>query len=123
MTPDAARNYFQEKYQTAVVTDSITPGKAIKGKCPNKVKFVALGSENDSLNYAFGYLNGDEIARYILLMDSTGQMTKDFIRNINKSLKSSIKNPTTARKGLKSINAQITPKTLKMVCDIAALFA
>ena len=99
MTPDAARNYFQEKYQTAVVTDSITPGKAIKGKCPNKVKFVALGSENDSLNYAFGYLNGDEIARYILLMDSTGQMTKDFISNINKSLKSSIKNPQIANMG------------------------
>ena len=31
--------------------------------------------------------------------------------------------PTRARNGLKNINAQITPNTLKIVCDIAALFA
>ena len=31
--------------------------------------------------------------------------------------------PTRARNGLKKINAHITPNTLKIVCDIAALLA
>ena len=37
--------------------------------------------------------------------------------------KSSIVFPTKARNGLKNIRAHRTPKTLKIVCDIAALLA
>ena len=99
MTADAARNYFQAQYAAAVVTDSITPGKAITGKCIHKVKYIPLSNQNDSINYAFGYLNGDDIARYVLLMDSTGQLTKDLITNINKGLKSTIKNPQIVNMG------------------------
>ena len=100
MKADEARNYFQTQYQNAsVLTDSIEPGKVVKAKCVYKVQTITLNNQNDSVNYAFGYLNGDEIARYVLLMDSTGQLTKDFITNINKGLKSNIKNPQIVNMG------------------------
>ena len=94
MKAEDARNYFQTQYQnSSVLSDSIEPGKVVKGKCIYQVKTIALTNQNDSINYAFGYLNGDEIARYVLLMDTTGQLTKDLITNINKGLKSKVKNP------------------------------
>lgn len=100
MKADEARNYFQAQYQAAaVINDSIEPGKAVKGKCVFKVKNIELNNQNDSLNYAFGYLNGDEVARYVLLMDSTGEKTKEFIANINKGLKSHVKNPQIVNMG------------------------
>ena len=100
MKADDARNYFQTQYQNAsVLNDSIEPGKVVKGKCVYKVQTIALNNQSDSINYAFGYLNGDEVARYVLLLDSTGQMTKDFIANINKGLKSKVKNPQLVNMG------------------------
>lgn len=100
MKADDARNYFQTQYQNAsVLNDSIKPGKVVKGKCVYKVQTIALNNQSDSINYAFGYLNGDEVARYVLLLDSTGQMTKDFIANINKGLKSKVKNPQLVNMG------------------------
>ena len=94
MNIDAARNYFQAQYQaSAMSNDSVKAGKAITGKCPTKVKSVVLNSMIDSVNYAFGYLNGNEIAQYVLLMDSTGEMHKEFFANINKGLASNVKNP------------------------------
>ena len=111
MKADDARNYFQTQYQNAaVINDSIeTTGKVVKGKCIYKVQTIALHNQNDSINYAFGYLNGDEIARYVLLMDTTGQLTKDLITNINKGLKSNVKNPQIVNMGEqigKNIKAQ-----------------
>ena len=100
MKADDARNYFQAQYQNAsVLNDSIEPGKVVKAKCVFKVQTIALNTQNDSVNYAFGYLNGDEIARYVLLMDSTGQLTKDLIANINIGLKSKVKNPQIVNMG------------------------
>ena len=110
MTIDAARNYFQAQYQaSAMSNDSVKAGKAIKGKCPSSVKAVSLTNMNDSVNYAFGYLNGNEIAMYVLAMDSTGEMKKEFISYINKGLKSSVNNPQIVNMGEqigKSIKAQ-----------------
>jgi FKBP-type peptidyl-prolyl cis-trans isomerase FklB len=109
MKTDDARNYFQTQYQAADINDSIEPAKVVRAKCINKVQTIALNNQNDSINYAFGYLNGDEIARYVLLMDSTGQLTKDFISNINKGLKSNVKNPQIVNMGEqigKNIKAQ-----------------
>jgi len=100
MTMEEASNYFQAQYQaSSVLSDSVQRGKTIKGKCVFKVQTIELNTQNDSINYAFGYLNGDEIARYVLLMDSTGQLTKDLITNINKGLKSNVKNPHLVRMG------------------------
>ncbi len=110
MTIDAARNYFQAQYQaSAMSNDSVKAGKAIKGKCPSSVKAVNLTNMNDSVNYAFGYLNGNEIVMYVLAMDSTGEMKKEFISYINKGLKSSVNNPQIVNMGEqigKSIKAQ-----------------
>ena len=100
MTAEAARNYFQAQYQaSAMSNDSVKAGKAIKGKCPSSVKAVALNSMNDSVNYAFGYLNGGEVAMYVLAMDSTGEHKKEFITYINKGLKSSVNNPQIVNMG------------------------
>ena len=100
MTGEAARNYFQAQYQaSAMSNDSVTAGKAIKGKCPSKVKAVKLANQNDSINYAFGYLNGSEVSMYVFTMDSTGEMKKEFIAYINKGLKSNIINPQIVNMG------------------------
>ena len=100
MKVDDARNYFQAQYQaSAMAVDSIKAGKAIKGKCPSTVKKVTLATQNDSVNYAFGYLNGNEVSMYIFALDSTGEMKKEFIANINVGLKSSVKNPQLVNMG------------------------
>lgn len=100
MKAEDARNYFQAQYQaSSSLNDSVEPGKVVKGKCIYKVQTIALKNQNDSINYAFGYLNGDEVARYVLLLDTTGQKTKDFITNINKGLKSRLKNPQIVNMG------------------------
>ena len=107
---DAARNYFQAQYQaSAMSNDSVKAGKAIKGKCPSKVKAVALNTLNDSVNYAFGYLNGNEVSQYVFALDSTGEMRKEFIAYINKGLASKVNNPQVVNMGEqigKSIKAQ-----------------
>ena len=100
MKAEDARNYFQAQYQaSSTLNDSVEPGKVVKSKCIYKVQTIALKNQNDSINYAFGYLNGDEVARYVLLLDTTGQKTKDFITNINKGLKSRLKNPQIVNMG------------------------
>ena len=110
MKAEDARNYFQAQYQaSSMLDDSIKPGKVVKAKCVYKVQNVTLNTQHDSINYAFGYLNGEEVARYVLLMDTTGEKTKDFIANINKGLKSTIKNPQIVNMGEqigKNIKAQ-----------------
>ena len=100
MQIDAARNYFQAQYQaSALVNDSIKAGKAIKGKCPSTVKVVTLDTQNDSLNYAFGFLNGHEASMYVFALDSTGEMKKEFIANVNKGMKTNVKNPQIVNMG------------------------
>ena len=100
MKVDDARNYFQAQYQaSAMAVDSLKAGKAIKGKCPSTVKKVTLATQNDSVNYAFGYLNGNEVSMYIFALDSTGEMKKEFIANINVGLKSTVKNPQLVNMG------------------------
>jgi len=100
MQIEAARNYFQAQYQaSAMSNDSVKAGKAIKGNCPSKVKAVVLANQNDSLNYAFGYLNGNEVAMYVFALDSTGEMRKEFIAYINQGVKSNITNPQIVHMG------------------------
>ena len=100
MKAEDARNYFQSQYQaSSMLNDSIKPGKVVKGKCIYKVQTITLNNQNDSINYAFGYLNGNEVSRYVLLLDTTGQKTKDFITNVNKGLKSTLKNPQIVNMG------------------------
>ena len=75
-------------------SDEKAEGKAIQAKCPNKAKTVELKSENDSLNYAFGMMNGAQIKNYIIDTDTTSNKPIDeFIENVNKGLKANVRNP------------------------------
>lgn len=85
-----ARTFFQASYAKTTDTQA---GKAVKGKCPHKVKTVELKNFTDSINYAFGMLNGDQMRMYLLANDTDGIAQKDFIENINKAMKVSARNP------------------------------
>ena len=85
-----AETFFMQAYQNKAEGEA---AKAITAKCPKKAKTVALKSYNDSLNYAFGLLNGAQIRAYILTDDSTGNGISEFIDNVNKGLKLDLRNP------------------------------
>lgn len=85
-----ARTFFQASYGKTTDTQA---GKTVKGKCPHKVKTVELKNFTDSINYAFGMLNGDQMRMYLLANDTDGIAQKDFIENINKAMKVSARNP------------------------------
>jgi len=96
-----ARQFFQNEYAVSQGSTE-KAGKPIKGSCPSKVKTVALKSLNDSLNYAFGLMNGADIAMYVLTDDSLGAKKADLIKHINKGLKERVHNPQ-----LKNMGEQI----------------
>lgn len=85
-----ARTFFQASYGKTTDTQA---GKTVKGKCPSKVKTVELKNFTDSINYAFGMLNGDQMRMYLLANDTDGIAQKDFIENINKAMKVRARNP------------------------------
>ena len=101
MDANVARQFFQEQY-AASQGSTAKAGKPVKGTCPSKVKTVALKSLNDSLNYAFGLLNGSDIAVYVLANDTLGTQKADLIKFINKGLKEKVHNPQ-----LKNMGEQI----------------
>ena len=94
MTLEAATNFFQAewaKYQSGH-TDT-EAGKPIKGKCPEKAATVKLTNYTDSLNYAFGFYQGNQIKTYVLKDDEDGSNRKLFIQHMNEALKSSKQYP------------------------------
>ena len=91
MTTDVAQEFFTKAFQAQ--TDTIIADKAITSKCPKKAGVIKLTSFNDSLNYAFGLLNGSQMKMYLLSNDTTGEGIDEFISNINHGLKSEIRNP------------------------------
>lgn len=94
MPADEARSFFQTQMQAAAAagTDAEV-SKAIKGKCGKKMAQVNLQSFNDSINYAFGLMNGSEIRIYVLANDTTGEGFNEFVDAVNKGLKSKVNNP------------------------------
>ena len=96
MDPDAAQAFFMSAYQK---TAEGSADKAITGKCPFKVKTVELKSYNDSLNYAFGLINGSQIKMYLLADDEDGKDTEEFIDNLNIGLKEDVRNPQVVAMG------------------------
>ena len=98
MKVDFAREYFQSQYM-ASQSDSTEHGKAVTAKCPSKAKTIALKTKTDSLNYAFGLLNGNEINMYVLSSDSTGKGHETFVKGVNKALKDKCKNPQLVQMG------------------------
>lgn len=85
-----ARTFFHASYGKTTDTQA---GKTVKGKCPSKVKAVELKNFTDSINYAFGMLNGDQMRMYLLANDTDGTAQRDFIENINKAMKVRARNP------------------------------
>ena len=69
MTEEVAQEFFMQAYQAQAEG---TAGDPIKAKCPKAVQKVALNNYNDSLNYAFGVLNGAQIKTYLLAEDEDG---------------------------------------------------
>ena len=94
MKSDVAKQFFQSQYQASMMaSDSVKADKAIRSQCPDKAKTIELKNFTDSINYAFGLMNGNDIKMYLLASDSTGEEKKDFIKQINKALKMKIRNP------------------------------
>lgn len=95
MTQEVADNYFSSEYQKSAMSNDTTikAGKTIKGKCPKSTKKIELTDNIDSLNYAFGFLNGMGISQYKFTQDSTNEEKEEFISYINKGLKSKVKYP------------------------------
>lgn len=101
MDKDAARQFFQDQY-AASQGSTEKAGKPVKGTCPRKAKTVKLKTLNDSLNYAFGLLNGNDIAMYVLADDTLGAKKANLIKYINKGVKENVHNPQ-----LKNMGEQI----------------
>ena len=90
MDPKTAEDYLMSCYQAS---REMPEGKVVHAKCPSKVKSVELTNALDSLNYAFGMMNGTQVKVYLLLDDSTGNGMEEFIANVNKGMKQEVRNP------------------------------
>lgn len=99
MFVNEARDFFQTAYRNSMSDSALVAGKTVKASCPKAVKTVALDNFTDSLNYAFGLLNGDQMKMYVLANDTDGTMQKELIANINQGLKSRVKNPQLVNMG------------------------
>ena len=93
MSVEDARTYFENSYQASMQDHDTKAGKPIRSQCMSKPKVVKLNCKTDSLNYAFGLLNGDQVKLYFLGNDSTGDMAKEFIASVNKGMKLKVHNP------------------------------
>ena len=92
MHPDKAQEFFMAAYQNQKEGDTSNE-KPVTAKCPKEVKVYELKTFNDSLNYAFGVLNGSQVRMYLLADDEDGTAMEEFIDNINKGLKNNVRNP------------------------------
>ena len=105
MHPDKAQEFFMAAYQNQKEGETST-AKAITAKCPKTIKTFELNTYNDSLNYAFGVLNGSQVRMYLLADDEDGSAFGEFIDNVNKGLKENVRNPQIVSMG-KSIGKAI----------------
>jgi FKBP-type peptidyl-prolyl cis-trans isomerase FklB len=100
MAADTALTFFQKEYnESATSNDSLVAENPILGTCPSSVKHIILVNKNDSLNYAFGYLNGNGLAQDILSVDSTHAMKKEIIEYINWGLQTKAQFPQLVEMG------------------------
>lgn len=91
MTAEEAYNVFVAARMTPVNSEE---AKVVYAKCPNKAKNIVLKTQLDSLNYAFGYLNSEQMRGYIAGMEEEeGEGIEEFVENVNKALKANVRNP------------------------------
>ena len=96
MTPNIAQDYLMKKYQKLPTGEA---AKAITAKCMKNAKTIELANDVDSLNYAFGVVNGAQIRNYVLAEDSTDEAIEEFIDNVNIGLKQKVRNPQVVQFG------------------------
>ena len=102
---DSASKYFRDQYQKSSDIAK-SEDKPIKSKCPTKPAEPKLKNQLDSINYAFGVLNGQQVAMYVLSGDTTGNGKGEFVSELNKVLKDKQAYPALAKIG-EQIGAQI----------------
>ena len=116
---DTASMYFRSMYQNSSDVEKSTV-KTVKAKCPSKPAKVNLKNQLDSLNYAFGVLNGQQLAMYVLSSDTTGTAKDEFVKELNKVLKDNSKFPKLAKIG-EQIGTQIKQQEATGLIGIEAL--
>ncbi len=90
LTKEVADNFVMTCYQTQ---REMPAAEVVKAKCPSKAKTVELTNALDSLNYAFGFMNGTQIRGDLLAEDTFEEDAEEFIDNVNKGLKQEVRNP------------------------------
>ena len=118
LTQADAEAFLMQAYQNRSTEES--KDKAVLAKCPKNAKTVKLTNNIDSLNYAFGYMNGSQIHAYLLANDTTGEDVKEFIDALNKGLKQKVNNPQIANMG-KNIGKAIREQEPVGLLGIAGL--
>lgn len=89
---DMATRTIDQAYMTST-TDPVSTDKVVKAKkAPKKVFVFELNSKLDTLNYAFGVIQGAQIGTFIG-QDTTGEALKDFTNGLNEILKKTYKYP------------------------------
>lgn len=107
MQAEEARTFFQNQYMASqMLPKPEEVEKAVTAKCGKTAKTIELKTLNDSLNYAFGVLNGNDVHMYILANDSDGVEFEDFVKALNNGLKSKVNNPQMVTMG-ENIGKQI----------------
>ncbi len=97
MLPADAESYLMQNYQNRGEDEKA--GKPVLAKCPKKAKTIELKDKIDSLNYAFGLMNGSQVKMYLLANDTTGNAIEEFINAVNEGLKQNVHNPQIAAMG------------------------
>ena len=90
MNIEEAQAFFMAAYQAQ--SEDKLEGEVVHAKCPKSVKTIDLKSKLDSLNYAFGLLNGNQLKMYLLSDNEEGDPIEEFIDNVNKGLKEKVHN-------------------------------
>ena len=90
MNEKDAEDFFMKAYQSQKEMEA---GKLVTAKCPKDAKTIELKNFSDSLNFAFGLLNGSQVRKYVLVEDTLGDGVDEFIKYVNKGLKENIRNP------------------------------
>ncbi|MDR1652875.1 MAG: FKBP-type peptidyl-prolyl cis-trans isomerase [Prevotellaceae bacterium] len=73
--------------KTIIFSAAILATMAFVGCNNTKAKKVELKTENDSLSYAFGVSNGDQIRQYVMDNDTTGKHISAFFDGMEAGLK------------------------------------
>lgn len=116
---DSASKYFRDQYQKSSDVAK-SEDKPIKSKCPTKPAEPKLKNQLDSINYAFGVLNGQQVAMYVLSGDTTGNGKGEFVSELNKVLKDKQAYPALAKIG-EQIGSQIKQQEATGLIGIEAL--